>query len=236
MPHQSPQPVAVLRGVKKSYVEVDRTREVLHGIDLELARGEFAVLVGRSGSGKSSLIHVLSGIDLPTEGQVLLFGEDMSRASEERRTDVRRRKIGLVFQFFNLLPTLTIEENLLLPLELCGTLDAAGRRRALELLDAVGLADMRAKFPDRLSGGEQQRAAVARALVHDPELVLADEPTGNLDDHNAHAVLDLFTRLLRPSGKTLLMVTHSAEAETIGDRVLELHDGRIGPRARSARA
>lgn len=233
MTENRPPLVARLRGVTKSYVEVDRTREVLHGIDLELARGEFAVLVGRSGSGKSSLIHVLSGIDLPSSGQVELFGEDMSRASEERRTDVRRRRIGLVFQFFNLLPTLTIEENLLLPLELCGKLDAAGRRRALELLDAVGLSAMRTKFPDRLSGGEQQRAAVARALVHDPELVLADEPTGNLDDHNASAVLELFSRLLRPSGKTLLMVTHSAEAEAIGDRVLELHDGRIAPRVRS---
>lgn len=230
-------PVARLTGVRKSYVEVDHTREVLHGIDLELRRGEFTVLVGRSGSGKSSLVHLLSGIDVPSAGTVELFGETLfgsggGPASEERRTDVRRRRIGLVFQFFNLLPTLTIEENLLLPLELCGKLDAAGRRRAAELLDAVGLAAAARKFPDRLSGGEQQRAAIARALVHDPELVLADEPTGNLDDENAARVLELFEKLLRPSAKTLLMVTHSAQAERIGDCVLELVDGRLRERAR----
>jgi putative ABC transport system ATP-binding protein len=163
---------------------------------------------------------------VPTRGSVRVFGEELATASEERRTRVRRERIGLVFQFFNLLPTLTVEENLLLPLELTGRLDAGGRARAGELLDAVGLADQRAKFPDRLSGGEQQRAAVARALVHDPELVLADEPTGNLDDDNARAVLDLFTRLLRPTRKTLLLVTHSALAAALGDRVLELREGR----------
>ncbi len=235
MPTTAISPVARLAGVRKSYVEVDHTREVLHGIDLELVRGEFTVLVGRSGSGKSSLIHLLSGIDIPSAGTVEVFGETLfggpgAPASEERRTDVRRRRIGLVFQFFNLLPTLTIEENLLLPLELCGKLDAAGRGRAAELLDAVGLAAAARKFPDRLSGGEQQRAAIARALVHDPELVLADEPTGNLDDENAARVLELFEKLLRPGAKTLLMVTHSAQAERIGDRVLELVDGRLRER------
>lgn len=219
--------VARLRNVRKSYVEADSTREVLHGIDLELARGEFAVLIGRSGSGKTSLIHVLSGIDTADGGNIELFGEDVTHASEERRTALRRERIGLVFQFFNLLPTLTVEENLHLPLELCGRLDAKGKQHAAELLDAVGLSSALHKFPDRLSGGEQQRAAIARALVHDPELVLADEPTGNLDEHNARAVLDLFTRLLRPRGRTLLMVTHSAAAAEIGDRVLELRDGRM---------
>jgi putative ABC transport system ATP-binding protein len=219
-----------LRDVHKSYVDAGAEREVLHGIDLELRAGEFVVLVGRSGSGKTSLVHVTSGIDLPSRGTVELFGEDITAASEERRTAVRRERIGLVFQFFNLLPTLTVEENLLLPLELCARLDARGRARALELLDAVGLVDQRAKFPDRLSGGEQQRAAVARALVHDPELVLADEPTGNLDDDNAARVLELFTRLLRPAGKSLVMVTHSALAAAIGDRVLELHGGRLRER------
>lgn len=238
MPTPVSSPVARLLGVRKSYVEVDHTREVLHGIDLELRRGEFTVLVGRSGSGKSSLVHLLSGIDVPSAGTVELFGETLlgpasGAASEERRTDVRRRRIGLVFQFFNLLPTLTVEENLLLPLELCGKLDSAGRRRAAELLDAVGLAAAARKFPDRLSGGEQQRAAIARALVHDPELVLADEPTGNLDDENAARVLELFERLLRPGAKTLLMVTHSAQAERIGDSVLELVDGRLSERRRA---
>jgi putative ABC transport system ATP-binding protein len=208
----------------------------LNGVSLTVPKGQFLSVMGSSGSGKSTMLNLLGALDVPTSGSIRIDGKEISRLPDDDLSRFRRDHLGFIFQFFNLLPTLTIEENLLLPLELCGTLDAAGRRRALDLLDAVGLADLRAKFPDRLSGGEQQRAAVARALVHDPELVLADEPTGNLDDHNAHAVLDLFTRLLRPSGKTLLMVTHSAEAETIGDRVLELHDGRLGPRARSARA
>jgi putative ABC transport system ATP-binding protein len=176
---------------------------------------------------------VLSGIDRATSGRVELYGEDLTAASEERLTAVRRERIGLVFQFFNLLPTLTVEENLLLPLELAGRLDAPRRKRALELLDAVGLAEHRAKFPERLSGGEQQRAAVARALAHDPELVIADEPTGNLDDENALSVLALFSKLLRPSRKTLLMVSHSALACDIADRVLELRDGRLLERSSS---
>ena len=236
MSHRSPAPIARLEAVRKSYAEAGTTREVLHCIDLELARAEFAVLVGRSGSGKSSLIHVLSGIDSASSGRVELFGEDFSAASEERRTRVRRERSGVVFQFFNLLPTLSIEENLLLPLELKGTLDERGRARAASLLEAVGLSAQRHKFPERLSGGEQQRVAVARALVHDPDLVLADEPTGNLDEENARAVLELLTKLLRPSGKTLLMVTHSAAAAELGDRVLELRDGRIFERQRSAGA
>jgi len=228
-----PDTVVRLAGVRKSYAEAGRTHEVLHGVDLELARGEFCVLLGRSGSGKTTLLHVMCGIDVASGGTVELFGQDLARAGETRRTELRRDRIGLVFQFFNLLPTLTVEENLLLPLELCGKLDARGRARALELLDAVGLADVRARFPDRLSGGEQQRAAIARALVHDPELVLADEPTGNLDDENAQAVLELFERLLRPSGKTLLLVTHSALAARLGERVLALVDGRVVERAGS---
>jgi putative ABC transport system ATP-binding protein len=144
---------------------------------------------------------------------------------------LRRTQLGFVFQFFNLLPTLTVEENLLLPLELARKLDPSTRRRALELLDAVGLAAQRTSFPDRLSGGEQQRAAIARALVHDPELVLADEPTGNLDDENAANVLELFERLLRASGKTLVLVTHSAAAARVADRTLELRDGRLSERS-----
>jgi putative ABC transport system ATP-binding protein len=226
-------PVARLVAVEKSYRESASTREVLRGLDLELARGEFVALVGRSGSGKTSLLHVLSGIDWPTRGRVELFGEDLTNASDDRRTRVRRERVGLVFQFFNLLPTLTVEENLLLPLELADRLDAAGRARAAELLEAVGLASRRREFPDRLSGGEQQRAAVARALVHEPDLVLADEPTGNLDEHNAGVVLELFERLLRPARRTLLLVTHSTAAAGVADRVLDLRDGRLAPHPRS---
>jgi putative ABC transport system ATP-binding protein len=219
--------VASLVGVTKSYAEGASARPVLRGLDLDLARGEFLVLVGRSGSGKTTLLNLLAGIDLPSAGDVRVFGTALSSMSEQQRTRMRREHVGLVFQFFNLLPTLTVEENLLLPLELSRKLDAAGKRRALDLLDQIGLADKRASFPDRLSGGEQQRAAIARALVHEPQLVLADEPTGNLDDENAARVLELLQRLLRPQRKSLVLVTHSQQAAAIGDRVLELHDGSL---------
>jgi putative ABC transport system ATP-binding protein len=219
--------IVALREVRKVYAEGGREREVLKGVDMTLAPGEFVALLGRSGSGKTSLLHVIAGIDRPTSGTVELFGEDLTRAGEERSTAVRRARIGMVFQTFNLLPTLTLEENLLLPLELTGKLDRGGRERADELLGRVGLAGRGAQFPDRLSGGEQQRAALARALVHGPDLVLADEPTGNLDDDNARSVLELLRELLRPAGKSLVLVTHSASAAAIADRVLELRDGRV---------
>jgi len=223
--------VVRLDDVSKSYSDGARQLKVLHDVRLEIRRGEFLALVGRSGSGKSTLLNLLGGMDDPDRGRVHVLGLDLERADETRRTELRRTQLGFVFQFFNLLPTLTVEENLLLPLELARKLDGATRRRALELLDAVGLAAQRTSFPDRLSGGEQQRAAIARALVHDPELVLADEPTGNLDDENASNVLELFERLLRTSGKTLVLVTHSAAAARVADRTLELRDGRLNERS-----
>jgi putative ABC transport system ATP-binding protein len=223
--------VVRLDDVSKSYSDGARQHQVLHGVRLEIRRGEFLALVGRSGSGKSTLLNLIGGMDDPDAGRVHVLGLDLERADETRRTELRRTQLGFVFQFFNLLPTLTVEENLLLPLELARKLDPSTRRRALELLDAVGLAAQRTSFPDRLSGGEQQRAAIARALVHDPELVLADEPTGNLDDENAANVLELFERLLRASGKTLVLVTHSAAAARVADRTLELRDGRLSERS-----
>lgn len=223
--------VVKLDEVSKSYSDGARQHQVLHSVQLEIRRGEFLALVGRSGSGKSTLLNLIGGMDDPDRGRVHVLGLDLERADETRRTELRRTQLGFVFQFFNLLPTLTVEENLLLPLELARKLDVATRRRALELLDAVGLAAQRTSFPDRLSGGEQQRAAIARALVHDPELVLADEPTGNLDDENAANVLELFERLLRASGKTLVLVTHSAAAARVADRTLELRDGRLSERS-----
>jgi putative ABC transport system ATP-binding protein len=223
----TPKRIVGLSEVRKRYAEAGGEHEVLKGVDLELAPGEFVALLGRSGSGKSTLLHLIAGIDRPSSGSIEVFGEDLTRAGEERRTAVRRERIGLVFQSYNLLPTLTVEENLLLPLELTGTRTRASRARAGSLLERVGLADKGSRFPDRLSGGEQQRAAVARALVHDPDLVLADEPTGNLDDQNARAVLELFRGLLRPAGKTLVIATHSVLAAEIADRVLELRDGRL---------
>ncbi len=219
-------PVAELRGVTKVYREGDRRRAVLRDVDLSVAPGELLILLGRSGSGKSTVLNLLSGIDAPTEGEVLLGGEPLSRLAERERTLLRRDRIGFVFQFFNLIPTLTVEENLLLPLELAGKRSGAEKRRALGLLEDVGLADRGDSFPDVLSGGEQQRVAIARALAHDPLLLLA-----NLDLETAHEVTELLERSARAAGKTLIVATHSRELADLGDRVLAIEDGRFVERA-----
>ncbi|HYL04503.1 MAG TPA: ATP-binding cassette domain-containing protein, partial [Thermoanaerobaculia bacterium] len=172
-------PLIEIRDLGKSYLEGGHEHAVLRGATATIGRGELVVLLGRSGSGKSTLLNLLAGIDLPSAGEVAVDGVPLSRLGEPARTLFRRDHIGFVFQFFNLIPTLTVEENLLLPLELKGRLGPTERRSALALLAEVGLADRAASWPDRLSGGEQQRLAVARGLVHDPLLVLADEPTGN---------------------------------------------------------
>jgi putative ABC transport system ATP-binding protein len=219
-----------LRSLTKSYREGDAERVVLRGVDLAVRRGEFVALVGRSGSGKSTLLNLISGIDRPTSGDVRVDGVALAALSEHERTLFRRRRIGFVFQFFNLIPTLTVEENLRLPLELTGRTGAAAREEITALLGEVGLLDRVRAFPDRLSGGEQQRVAVARALVHDPELVLADEPTGNLDSESAQAVLDLLSRLRGERKKTVIAVSHSAEVAAAAERVLVLRDGRLAER------
>ncbi len=227
-PSQPPAaPLLRFRHVAAAFSEGRHERQVLKHVSLDLYPGELGVLLGKSGSGKSTLLNLASGIDLPRSGSVEVDGVELTALSEEERTRFRRRHIGFVFQFFNLIPTLTVEENLLLPLELNGRLGRDERESALALLAAVGLADRRSSFPDRLSGGEQQRVAVARALAHDPLLVLADEPTGNLDLETGLEVLELLDRLTRQAGKTLLMVTHSREVVGIADRVLTLSDGCI---------
>ncbi len=216
-----------LRGLSKTYREGRAERVVLRDVDATIGRGELAVVLGRSGSGKSTLLNLLSGIDLPTAGEVVVAGRSLGELSERERTLFRRHSVGFVFQFFNLIPTLTVEENLLLPQELSGRVTDADRRRALDLLGRVGLADRRDSFPDRLSGGEQQRVAVARALGHDPDLVLADEPTGNLDLETGLEVLELLDELVRNRGKTLVMVTHAREVMGIADRVFTLARGHL---------
>ena len=215
--------------VSRVYEEAGRSRVVLHELSLTIARGELVVLVGKSGSGKSTLLNLVSGIDLPSSGEVWIAGRALSRQTERERTLLRRRDIGFVFQFFNLVPTLTVLENLLLPLELNGRTGLTARTHAESLLAAVGLADRAASYPDRLSGGEQQRVAIARALVHDPMLILADEPTGNLDAETGRQILDLLDRLARQAGKTMIMVTHSAEVVGVADRVLRVREGRLVP-------
>src|SRR6266850_3723434 len=206
-----PPPALELRKVSKSYREGETEREVLRDVSVTIARGEIIVLVGRSGSGKSTLLNVIAGIDRPTAGAVLVDGTDLTALDEQARTRFRRRHIGFVFQFYNLIPLLTVEENLLLPLELNNRADAKGIARARELLERVGLGGRGDSYPERLSGGEQQRVAIARALIHDPALILADEPTGNLDAETAADVLDLLDTLAREAGRTVLMVTHSRE-------------------------
>ena len=223
-------PAVELSRVVKSYREGESERVVLRGVDLSVAAGEIVVLLGRSGSGKSTLLNLMSGIDRPTSGTVRVEGVDVAALSESARTRLRRRRIGFIFQFYNLIPTLTVEENLRLPLELNGADGARGGARALHLLGAVGLADRAASFPDRLSGGEQQRVAVARALVHEPALVLADEPTGNLDAESAGQVLALLAGLARREGKTVIAASHSEEVAALADRVLTLADGRLSER------
>jgi len=220
-------PLVELRGLSKSYREGRTEHVVLDSVDAVIRRGESVVLLGKSGSGKTTLLHLLSGIDLPTAGDVLLGGVALNRLSERERTLLRRERIGFVFQFFNLLPTLTVEENLLLPVELRGHVGGDDRRRAAELLAAVGLAGRAASFPERLSGGERQRVAIARALVHRPELVLADEPTGNLDQETGAEVLALLDELSRRGGFTMVMATHSREAIGVADRVLAVDHGHL---------
>ncbi|MDQ3247620.1 MAG: ABC transporter ATP-binding protein [Chloroflexota bacterium] len=219
-----------LERLSKAYLEAGQTRTVLDELNREFYRGEFVCLLGKSGSGKSTLLNLISGIDAPSSGDVMIRAGErevtITALSEHERTLFRRRHIGIVFQFFNLIPTLTVLENVTLPLELAG--ERAGmRKHAVDLLDRVGLANRLATYPDKLSGGEQQRVAIARALAHDPLLVLADEPTGNLDEETGATVLKLLLELTRDSGKTLFMATHAPEVAQQADRVLHLVHGKL---------
>jgi len=216
-----------LRDLGKVYQEGQLSRWVLHNVNATILGGEFVVLAGPSGSGKSTLLNLISGIDIPSSGDVLIDDTSLTDLSEKDRTLYRRRNIGMVFQFFNLLPTLTVQQNMFLPLALNGRTGKSDQASAMELLDAVGLADRAGSFPDRLSGGEQQRVAVARALVHDPGLLLADEPTGNLDADTGKQVMGLLESLARHRGKTLIVVTHSPDIIVRADRVFQVRDGRL---------
>lgn len=211
----------------KSYYEGDVRRVVLENAHAEFQSGEITAIVGKSGSGKSTLLNLISGIDAPDRGQVWVDGRDLAALSERDRTLFRRAHIGFVFQFFNLIPTLTVSENVSLPLELNKIPRAQADKKAQQMLEAVGLLDRSKTFPEKLSGGEQQRVALARALVHDPLLILADEPTGNLDEETGARMMSLITQLTREQSRTLLIVTHSQEAASHADRVLRLSHGQL---------
>ncbi len=211
-----------------------RLLTILDRVDLVIPTGEFAAILGPSGSGKSTLLALMAGLDRPTEGEILLDGESIQELSEDRLARLRRRKVGFVFQSFQLLANQTARENVLLPLELAGEADAGAR--ADELLDRVGLADRGHHYPVQLSGGEQQRVALARAFAARPPILLADEPTGNLDSATGEKILELMTELRRQAGTTMVLVTHDPAVAELADRQIHLRDGRVERDERTARA
>jgi putative ABC transport system ATP-binding protein len=217
------------RGVVKEFGSSETCVAALRGVDLSVSRGEFLAIMGPSGSGKSTLLHVLAGIEPPTQGVVLFGGRDVNLLTDEQRTLLRRRQIGFVFQSFNLLATVTAEENVALPLVLDGVAFSEARKRAREALDLVEMGHRRGHLPGKLSGGEQQRVAIARALVIRPDVLLADEPTGSLDSANGQRLMGLLRQLVDRHQQTLLVITHDPAVARQADRVLHLRDGQLEP-------
>jgi putative ABC transport system ATP-binding protein len=219
--------VVETRNLRKEYGSDGVIVPALRGVDLRVRKGEFLAIMGRSGSGKSTLLHILGGVEVPTSGQVLLEDRDLATMDDDRRTLIRRTRMGFIFQSFNLLPAFTAEENVALPMELCGASAQEARRRAVEMLELVGVAHRLKHVPSNLSGGEQQRVAIARALVVEPALLLADEPTGNLDSVNGQQVTTLLRRLVDERQHTIVMVTHDPVVASQADRLVRLRDGLI---------
>jgi putative ABC transport system ATP-binding protein len=219
--------IVSIRNLSKIYEQGDTQISALNRISLDISKGEFLTLMGPSGSGKSTLLHIIAGIDRPTEGECRVQGIDVARLNESQLADWRNQNVGFVFQTFNLIPVLTALENVELPL-LLTKLSRAERRRQVETaLDLVGLSDRARHLPRQLSGGQEQRVAIARALVTDPAIVVADEPTGNLDSHSAHDVLTVLQSLSKEAGKTVIMVTHDPKAAAFGSRTIHLEKGEL---------
>jgi putative ABC transport system ATP-binding protein len=223
-----------LREVSKTVMSGTQPLTILHPLTLEIPRGRFVAVVGPSGSGKSTLLGLVAGLDAPTSGRVIIDGVDITSLDEDSLAKLRGERIGFVFQFFHLIPSLTAYENVAVPMEIAGAVDA--RRRAETLLDEVGLRDRAHHYPSQLSGGEQQRVALARALANDPPIVLADEPTGNLDSSNGRHIMELLRDVHKRRGSTVVLVTHDAELAAMADARLVLRDGRVAENSLAARA
>jgi putative ABC transport system ATP-binding protein len=214
-----------LHGVSKTVPSGTGTLTILHPLDLAVPARQVVAITGPSGSGKSTLLGLIAGLDAPTSGRIIVDGTDITSLDEDALARLRGRRIGFVFQFFHLLPSLTALENILIPMEIAGV--RSPRKRAIELLDEVGLSERGHHYPSQLSGGEQQRVAIARALSNDPPLLLADEPTGNLDSTTGRQVIDLLLAVNRSRGTTLVLVTHDPELASVADMTVALRDGRV---------
>lgn len=219
--------VVDVKNLVKNYSRGDQKVLALQGVSFNVQKGQFISVMGPSGSGKSTLLHLLGGLDLITSGEVLIDGQSLAKMNDKELSKFRRLKLGFIFQFFNLLPTMTALENVALPLLLDGASLANVEKKALDLLNYLGLSHRVHHFPDQLSGGEMQRVAIARALVSDPALILADEPTGNLDSKTGQSVLELLRQLTKERMQTIIMVTHSKEAAQFGNKLIEMRDGKI---------
>lgn len=216
-----------VKNVYKSFGSSDNRTNVLKNISLSVKKGEFIALMGASGSGKSTLLYLLGGLDKPDRGDIYINGENLLKLNDRRLSAMRRRNIGFVFQFFNLVQNLSVEDNILLPLTMDGKNPKAYKDKLQEILEITGLTDKRKQFPPQLSGGEQQRVAVARAILIEPDIILADEPTGNLDSKAGKDIMKLFAKIKRDKNITILMVTHSQECAGYADRIINLSDGEI---------
>ncbi|WP_295069318.1 ABC transporter ATP-binding protein [Ruminococcus sp.] len=218
-----------IKAICKSFGEKDSCTQVLNKVSLTVGKGEFISLMGASGSGKSTLLYLIGGLDTPDSGEIFLDGRDISKMRDKELSKLRREGMGFVFQFFNLVQNLTVEDNILLPLIMDGKSPKKYRDRLDSILETVGLSDKRRSYPNQLSGGQQQRCAIARAVIYEPKILLADEPTGNLDSKSGTEIMELFSRINKEKEITILMVTHSAECAAYSDRIITLSDGKILP-------
>ncbi|MDD4096737.1 MAG: ABC transporter ATP-binding protein [Oscillospiraceae bacterium] len=216
-----------VKNVTKSFLIGDTKTDILKDVSLSVKKGDFLSVMGPSGSGKSTLLYLIGGLDEATGGEIRVGGEEISKSSDREQSRIRRQKLGFVFQFYNLVPSMNVEENILLPVLLDKKKAKDYRQRLTELLELVGLSHRRKSTPDKLSGGEQQRVAIARALINEPDIILADEPIGNLDSKTGTGIMELFRSINQTQNKTIVMVTHSEESATYGNSIVRLFDGRL---------